>query len=89
MSCSAPLLRDSEEPTARGAQVIDAIGSAAVGQSAQTNFVASLAFVLGGSFFAVGAFAAQRGVEGLTAAVAGGFTPRQSNGWIWLPDILG
>jgi len=25
----------------------------------------------------------------LVAAFAGGLTPRQSNGWIWLPDILG
>lgn len=25
----------------------------------------------------------------LVAAFAEGLTPRQSNGWIWLPDILG
>ena len=25
----------------------------------------------------------------LVAAFAAGLTPRQSNGWIWLPDILG
>ena len=105
------------------------------------NLLAALAFVVGGSLFALGAALAQRGtvsleavnitylvggfffsLGGLTsivlvvhlteekrswrsavvlfvgtllfavslvAAFAEGLTPRQSDGWIWLPDILG
>jgi len=102
------------------------------------NLVASVAFVLGGSLFALGAAFAQVGSQSLVtvnvtylvggfffslggyasimltspgelgrrsavvlfvgtllfavslvAAFAEGLTPRQSNGWIWFPDILG
>ena len=102
------------------------------------NLLASVAFILGGSLFALGAVFAQLGSVGLVtvnvtylvggfffslggyasillattsrlgrrsavvlfvgtllfavslvAAFAEGLTPRQSNGWIWLPDILG
>ena len=102
------------------------------------NLLASVAFVLGGSLFALGAVFAQVGSQSLVtvnvtylvggfffslggyasimlaspgqlgrrsavvlfvgtllfavslvAAFAEGLTPRQSNGWIWFPDILG
>ena len=102
------------------------------------NLLASVAFVLGGSLFALGAAFAQVGSQSLVtvnvtylvggfffslggyasimltspgelgrrsavvlfvgtllfavslvAAFAEGLTPRQSNGWIWFPDILG
>jgi len=102
------------------------------------NLLASVAFVLGGSLFALGAVFAQLGstttvtvnvtylvggfffslggyasivlttpgelerrsavvlfvgtllfAVSLVAAFAEGLTPRQSNGWIWFPDILG
>ena len=100
------------------------------------NLVAAVAFMLGGSFFALGAAFAQLAVGSretvnltnvergatkatrtrwwthqphqlgwssavvlfvgtllfaisLVAAFAAGLTPRQSNGWVWLPDILG
>jgi hypothetical protein len=102
------------------------------------NLLASVAFVLGGSLFALGAAFAQVGSQSLVtvnvtylvggfffslggyisimltspghlgrrsavvlfvgtllfavslvAAFAEGLTPRQSNGWIWIPDILG
>lgn len=101
------------------------------------NLLAGVAFTLGGSLFAAGAFLAQNGAElvavnvtylvggfffslggwlsilattarslawssavvlfvgtllfavSLVAAFAQGFTPRQSNSWIWFPDMLG
>jgi hypothetical protein len=101
------------------------------------NLLAGVAFTLGGSLFAVGAFLAQNGAElvavnvtylvggfffslggwlsvlattarslawssavvlfvgtllfavSLVAAFVQGFTPRQSNSWIWFPDMLG
>ncbi|WP_244928999.1 hypothetical protein [Nocardioides sp. W7] len=108
----------------------------------RVNLVSALAFILGGSLFALGALLAQLGVGplvivnltylvggfffslggyasillvsavpgprgrawlsavvlfvgtllfavSLVAAFAQGLTPRQSNGWIWFPDILG
>jgi hypothetical protein len=101
------------------------------------NLLAGVAFTLGGSLFAVGAFLAQNGAElvavnvtylvggfffslggwlsvlattarslawssavvlfvgtllfavSLVAAFVQGLTPRQSNSWIWFPDMLG
>ena len=101
------------------------------------NLLAGVAFTLGGSLFAAGAFLAQDGAElvavnvtylvggfffslggwlsvlattarslawssavvlfvgtllfavSLVAAFVQGFTPRQSNSWIWFPDMLG
>jgi hypothetical protein len=101
------------------------------------NLLAGVAFTLGGSLFAVGAFLAQNGAElvavnvtylvggfffslggwlsilattarslawssavvlfvgtllfavSLVAASVQGLTPRQSNSWIWFPDMLG
>ena len=44
-----------------------------------TRWLSAVVLFVGTLFFAVS----------LVAAFAEGLTPRQSNGWIWLPDILG
>ena len=116
----------------------DDITATGRGDSRGRNLVAAVAFVVGGSLFALGAALAQLGVGSLVsvnvtylvggaffslggyvsillapphhrqwrsavilfigtllfavslvAAFAEGLTPRQSNGWIWLPDISG
>jgi hypothetical protein len=140
-------------------QTTDSVQQAVTGRLIRVNLVAAVAFILGGSLFALGAVFAQRGVGtlvtvnitylvggfffslggyasillvinaardqgrrsteepmrwwsyqphrrdwlsavvlftgtllfavSLVAAFAEGLTPRQSNGWIWFPDILG
>jgi hypothetical protein len=45
----------------------------------QTGWLSAVVLFVGTLLFAVS----------LVAAFAAGLTPRQSNGWIWLPDILG
>lgn len=65
----------------------------------------NLTYLVGGFFFSLGGYASVRldpsassvvlfvgtllFAISLVAAFAQGLTPRQSNGWIWLPDILG
>ena len=132
-------------------KLADSVGSALARRLIHLNLLSAVAFILGGSLFALGAYFAQREVGSLVtvnvtylvggfffslggyaslllvantanghmrwwsyqphrrdwlsaavlfvgtllfavslvAAFAEGLTPRQSNGWIWLPDMLG
>lgn len=70
-----------------------------------TQLAVNLTYLVGGFFFSLGGYVSLRLAAStsavvlfvgtllfavsLVAAFAEGLTPRQSNGWIWFPDILG